>query len=157
MATLVQNPQMAASYQTAPLEMYSGIHQTLARRLYERVAGIVGSNRAQEYKGSYSVFASTSEATAGKIIIYESGKGKTNGDWPDLQDGVYALMRANDEIGDKIWNDLLPIRLPEELQHRTREQTIGVAPAHSEQFAYVLVGEDNFEYAVRYLAVCALA
>ena len=95
MATLVQNPRMAASYQTAPLEIYSGTHQTLSRRLYERVAGIVGSNRAQEYKGSYSVFASTSEATAGKIIIYESGKGKTNGDWPDLQDGVYALMRAN--------------------------------------------------------------
>jgi hypothetical protein len=157
MATLVQNPRMAAGYQTAPLEMYSGIHQTLARRLYDRVACVVGSNRAQEYKGSYSVFASTSEATVGKIIIYESGKGKTNGDWPDLQDGVYALVRANDEIGDRIWNELLPARLPAELQHRTRKETIGVAPAHSEQFAYVLVGADNFEYAVRYLAVCALA
>ncbi|MGH9552775.1 MAG: hypothetical protein ACRD3W_25575, partial [Terriglobales bacterium] len=152
MATVVQGPRNPASYQTAPLEMYSVINQALARRLYDRVAAVVGSNRVQGYKGSYSVLASTSEATVGKIIICESGRGKTNGDWPDLEDGVYVLIRANDEIGDRIWNELLPARLPAELQHRTRAQTIGVAPAHSEQFAYVLVGADNFEYAVRYLA-----
>ena len=157
MATFVPGPRLSASYQTAPLEIYSVMYQALARRLYDRVATVVGSNRMQDYKGSYSVLASSSEATVAKIIIYENGKGKTNGDWPDLEDGVYALIRANDEIGDRIWDELLPTRLPAELHHRTREQTIGVAPAHSEQFAYVLVDEDNFEYAVRYLAVCALA
>src|SRR5216684_7295187 len=81
---------------------------------------------------SYSILASSSSATVAKIIIYESGKGKTNGNWPDLQEGVYALLRANDEIGDRIWRELLPPRLPAELEHTTRERTIGVAPPHSE-------------------------
>jgi hypothetical protein len=91
-----------------------------------------------------------------KIIIYESRKGKPNGNWPDLQEGVYALMRANDEIGDRIRGELLPPRLPAELEHATRERTIGVAPAHSERFAYGRVTGDNLELAARYITICAL-
>ena len=91
-----------------------------------------------------------------KVIIYEDGKGKTNGDWPDLRNGVYALIRANDEIGDRIWNELLPPQLPAELHHANRDTTIGVAPRHSEQFAYIRVTEENLEVIARYLAVCAL-
>jgi transposase-like protein len=94
--------------------------------------------------------------TVAKIIIYESGKGKTNGNWPDLQEGLYALIRANDEIGDRIWGELLPPRLPAELEHTTRERTIGVAPAHSEKFAYVRVTDDDLELVARYLTICAL-
>ncbi len=153
MATVFQVPRIAASYQTAPLQAYSAVHQAFASRFYNRVAQIVGSDKTHDYKGSYSIFASTSDATVGKIIIYESGKGKVNGDWPDLRDGVYALMRANDEIGDRIWNELLPPRLPAELDHATRDRTIGVAPSHTEQFAYALVTEDNLEAAAR-LSFC---
>jgi hypothetical protein len=157
MATALQMPNYGnASYQTAPLQEYSQEFQALARRMFQRVGEIVGRQQPKEYRGSYSILASSSSATVAKIIIYESGKGKTNGNWPDLQEGVYALIRANDEIGDKIWGELLPPRLPLELEHTTRERTIGVAPAHSEKFVYVRVTDDNLELVARYLTICAV-
>jgi hypothetical protein len=146
MATALRMPDYGtSSYQTAPLEDYSHEFQALARRLSQSVGEIVGSEQTKEYRGSYSIFAPSSSATVAKIIIYESDKGKTNGNWPDLQDGVYALMRANDGIGDRIWGELLPPRLPAELEHTMRERTIGVAPAHSERFAYVRVTDHNLD------------
>jgi hypothetical protein len=157
MATAFQMPDYGnSSYQTAPLQDYAQEFQALARRLFQRVVEIVGSQQPKENRGSYSVLASSSSATVAKIIIYESGKGKANGNWPDLQEGVYALIRANDEIGDRIWGELLPPRLPVELEHATRERTIGVAPAHSEKFAYVRASDDNLETVARYLTICAL-
>jgi hypothetical protein len=157
MATAFQMPDRGnSSYQTAPLQDYSQEFQALARRLFQRVGEIVGPQQPKVYRGSYSILASSSSATVAKIIIYESGKGKTNSNWPDLEEGVYVFIRANDEIGDRIWGELLPLRLPAELEHTTRERTIGVAPAHSEKFAYVRVTDDNLEPAARYVAICAL-
>ena len=72
-----------ASYQTAPLDAYSQEHQDLAQRVFVRIGEIVGSDQPDQpkhYKGSYSVLAATSSATVAKIIIYESEKGRTNGD-----------------------------------------------------------------------------
>jgi len=69
---------------------------------------------------------------------------------------AFTRSYANDEIGDRIWNELLSPRLPAELQHATRDRTIGVAPSHTEQFAYIRVTQDNLEAAARYLAICAL-
>jgi hypothetical protein len=151
-----QIPHTLPSYQTIPIEEYSQEFEVLAHRLFQRVSDIIGTHRPKEYKGSYSIFAATSSATVAKVIIYEDGKGKTNGDWPDLRDGVYALIRANDEIGDRIWNGLLPPELPGELDHASRRNSIGVAPSHSEQFAYIRVTEENLEAVARYLAICAL-
>jgi hypothetical protein len=145
-----------ASYQTVPLEEYSQEFQTVAHRLFQRVSDIIGTRQPKPYPGSYSFFAATSSPTVAKVIIYEDGKGKVNGNWPDLRDGVYALIRANDEIGDRIWNELLPAQLPVELDRANRDTTIGVAPRHSEQFAYIRVTEQNLEAIARYLAVCAL-
>jgi hypothetical protein len=157
LATALQMPNYGtSSYQTAPLQDYSEEFQALARRLFQKVGEIIGTQQPKEYRGSYSILASSSSATVAKIIIYESGKGKTNGNWPDLQEGVYALMRTNDEIGDRIRGELLPPRLPAELEHTPRERTIGVAPAHSEKFAYVRVTDDNLELVARYLTICAL-
>jgi hypothetical protein len=157
MATAFRMPDDGnSSYQTAPLQDYSPEFQELARHLFQRVSEIIGLQQPKEYRGSYSILASSSSATVAKIIIYESGKGKTNGNWPDLQEGVYALIRANDEIGDRIWNELIPPQLPAELEHATRDRTIGVAPSHTEQFAYIRVTHDNLETAARYLAICAL-
>ncbi len=144
------------SYQPIPLEEYSQELQATAQRLFERVWHIIGAHQPQEVKGSYSILADTSSARVAKIIIYEDGKGKTNGDWPDLRDGVYALIRANVEIGDRIWNELLPDELPAELDHANRHTTIGVAPNHTEQFAYVRVTDENLEAIARYLSICAL-
>ena len=144
------------SYQTAPLEEYSQELQGIAHRLFQRVSDIIGTHQAKEYKGSYSIFAATSSPTVAKVIIYEDGKGRTNGDWPDLRDGVYALIRANNELGDRIWKELLPPQLPAELDRANRNTTIGVAPSHSEQFAYIRVTEHNLEAIARYVVVCAL-
>ena len=145
-----------ASYQTVPLEEYAQEFQGLAHRLFQRVSDIISARQPKPFPGSYSFFATTSSATAAKVIIYEDGKGKTNGDWPDLRDGVYGLIRANDQIGDRIWNELLPPQLPAELDRANRNTTIGVAPSHTEQFAYVRVTEENLEAIARYLAICAL-
>lgn len=156
MATATIPTPTLPSYQTIPLEEYSQEFQGLAHRLFQRVSDIVRSRQPKPYPGSYSIFAATSYATVAKVIIYEDGKGKTNGDWPDLRDGAYALIRANDEIGDRIWNELLPDELPADLYHASRRNTIGVAPSHSEQFAYIRVTEQNLEAIARYLTLCAL-
>ncbi len=131
------------SYQTIPIEEYSQEFQGLAHRLFQRVSDIIGTHQPKECRGSYSIFAAAASSTVAKIIIYEAGKGKVNGDWPDLRNGAYALVRANHEIGDRIWNDLLPAQLPAELDRANRDMTIGVAPNHSEQFAYIRVTEQN--------------
>lgn len=157
MATAFQMPGFGRpSYQTIPLEEYSQEFQGIAHRLFQRVSDIIGKHQPKEYKGSYSIFAATSSATVAKVIIYEDGKGRTNVDWPDLRDGVYALIRANEELGDKIWNGLLPPQLPAELDHANRNTTVGVAPSHREQFAYIRVTEENLEAVARYLAICVL-
>lgn len=157
MATASQMPNYGRpSYQTVPLEEYSQEFQGLAHRLFQRVSDIIGTHQPKPNRGSYSVLAATSQATVAKVIIFEDGKGKTNGYWPDLRDGVYALVRANDEIGDRIWNEFLPTQLPLEPDRANRNTTIGIAPSHSEQFAYFRVTEPNLEAISRYLAVCAL-
>jgi hypothetical protein len=132
------------SYQTVPLEEYSRGFQVIAHRLFQRVRDIIGTRQPKPYPGSYSIQASSRPATAAKILIYETGRGKTNGNWPDLQDGVYALIRANGDIGDRIWNEFIPPR-PAALGHATRQETIGVAPRHSKQFSYVRVSDENIE------------
>jgi hypothetical protein len=157
MAIAFQMPDYGRpSYQTIPLEEYSQEFQGVARRLFQRVSDIIGTHQSKSYRGSFSILAATSQATVAKVIIYEDGKGKINGNWPDLRDGAYALIRANDEIGDRIWNELLPDELSAELYHANRRNTIGVAPSHSEQFAYIRVTEQNLEVIARYLTVCAL-
>lgn len=157
MATPYQIPDFGRpSYQTIPLEGYSPEFQELARRLFDRVTDIIGIHQLKPFKGSYSIFAGTSSATVAKVIIYEDGKGRANGNWPDLRDGVYALIRANSEIGDRIWNGLLPPQLPADLDHANQNTAIGVAPSHAERFAYIRVTEHNLEPIARYLAICAL-
>ena len=57
-------------------------------------------------------------------MIYETAKGKINGNDPLLSDGIYVLVRTKaDENG--------------------RTRTIGVAPKHDERFAYFRLTMDN--------------
>jgi len=156
MATATIPVPTLPSYQPVPLEEYLQEFQELARRVFQRVSDIVSARQPKPYPGSYSFLAAISSATVAKVIIYEDGKGKTNGDWPDLPNGVYALIRANTDIGDRIWNDLLPPQLPLELDRANRHTTIGVAPRHSAQFAHIRVTEQSLEAIARYLAICAL-
>ena len=107
-------PFTETSYQTAPLADYSPAFRDRAATLFRLVVERVGAARAKQHTGSYSVVAASSEATAAKVLIYEWGKGKINGDDPQLPDGVYVLVRVHGSTG----------------------RTLGVAPAHHERFAY---------------------
>jgi hypothetical protein len=125
------------SYQTAPLAGYSPELRELATKLFEAVSQRVGRTRAKRYKGSFSVLAASGSHTAAKILIYESGKGKTNGDWSNLRDGVYVLFRATGALGEATLGALdRDATLGEKLD---RNRTIGIAPKHTEQFAYLRV------------------
>jgi hypothetical protein len=118
------------SYQTAPLTDYSSVLRNRASDLFQQVSQRVGTGRARRYKGSFSIIEDTGQATAAKIMLYEDGKGKINGDDPGLSDGVSLLIRA--------WG-----------RAKSRTRTIGVAPKHSERFAYFRLapGQDLEEMA----------
>ena len=127
-------PFTETSYQTVPLVEYSPALRGRAAGLFQLVAERVGAAIAKEHKGSFSVLAATSEATAAKIMIYESSKGKINGRDLQLADGVYVLIRV----------------------HGSARCTIGVAPMHHERFAYfrLLDGQGLAEIA-DFIAACA--
>ena len=134
MSTL-EFPFTETSYQTAPLADYSADLRQRATDLFRLVAERTGASRAREYRGSFSVIAASSEATAAKIVIYEAGKGKMNG--PDLQlaDGVYLLIRVYGNATGR---------------------TIGVAPMHHERFAYFrLLENQGLEEMADFVAACA--
>ena len=127
-------PFPEASYQTVPLAEYSPALRGRAAALFQLVAERVGAARAKEYKGSFSVLAATSEATAAKIMIYESAKGKINGRDLRLADGVYVLIRV----------------------HGSARRTIGVAPMHHERFAYFrLLDGQGLDEIADFITACA--
>jgi hypothetical protein len=130
-------PDVEISYQTAPLGAYSPAFQWRASDLFQRVEKRLGSSRVTEYKGSYSIFAITSSATAAKIVIYESGKGKMNGFDPTLADGVYILIRTARTQGN-------------------RTRTLGIAPKHAERFGYFrLMDDQSLDEMADSIAACA--
>jgi hypothetical protein len=107
------------SYQTAPLTEYTPVFRERAAALFRLVAERVGAARAKQFTGSFSVIAGSSDATAAKILIYETGKGKINGHDPQLTDGIYVLVRV----------------------YGMARSTIAVAPMHHERFAYFRLHE----------------
>lgn len=124
------------SYQTAPLADYSPVFRERAAALFRLVAERVGGARAKQFKGSFSVIAASSDATAAKILIYEAGKGKINGHDPQLANGIYVLTRV----------------------HGTARRTIAVAPMHHERFAYFRLHEgQGLDEMADFLAACATA
>jgi hypothetical protein len=146
----------APSYQTAPLTSYS-------RTLFERAEGLfkiikrqIGP-KAQQYKGSFTAFASSSSETAGKIVIYQQGLGRENGLWPTMSDGVYILVRCNGSSGRAIWqaSALWSNTYWERLDP---QRTLGIAPKHNERFAYFrLEPEDKIEIVAALLVACSSA
>ncbi|MGC9973627.1 MAG: hypothetical protein ABSE56_23915 [Bryobacteraceae bacterium] len=138
------------SYQTAPLVEYDPVSRERAFELFSCVEERVGSTKARAYKGSYSILSSRGSQTVAKIIIYENGLGRMNGEWPSLPDGVYVLIRAEGLIGDRIWSTVPKIA---DILDRTR--TIGIAPKHSERFAYLMLSEHDREQIADLIQKCA--
>jgi hypothetical protein len=122
------------SYQTAPLVEYDPELRARAAALFRLVTERTGPSRVKQFTGSYSIFAASSDATAAKIVIYESGKGKINGFDPQLASGIYILIRV----------------------HGTTGRTIGVAPKHHERFAYFRLHESQaLEEMADFIVSCA--
>ena len=124
------------SYKTAPLLDYRKELKDRANDLFQLVADLLGPSRVKEYKGSFSVLEHPSDATAAKIVIYESGKGSINGrPDPMLADGVYVWVRVSGE---------------------TTARTMAVAPHHTERFAYFrLEDSQNLQEMANFIAACA--
>lgn len=123
----------AASYQTAPLVDYTPVLVRRAAELFRLVQQRAGT-KAHKYKGSFSVFARSSDSTAAKIVIYERGKGKVNGRDPLLGDGIYVLIRVSGNGSGR---------------------TIGVAPKHDERFAYFRLSDgQSLDEIADFIAAC---
>jgi hypothetical protein len=128
-------PFTESSYQTAPLAEYRAELRDRAAELFRLVADRTGPSRAKEHRGSFSVIAASSDATAAKIVIYEAGRGKMNGPELALIDGIYILIRLNGNVTGR---------------------TLGVAPMHHERFAYFRLAEtQDLEETADFLAACA--
>jgi hypothetical protein len=117
------------SYQTAPLVEYSPEFQALAEELFGKTAALVGGGTSEKHKGSYSFHARNGN-TAAKIIIYERRRGKENGAFPMLQDGIYVLLRTQ----------------------RSAPNTLGIAPKHEERFYYRRVSAADLDGAAHDIA-----
>jgi hypothetical protein len=127
--------RLNTSYQTVPINEYSAELKERAARLFSLVQQRLGPRRVREHKGSFSVFAHGSQATAAKIVLYEQGKGKINGFDPELEDGIYILVRVPG--GSNV-------------------RTIGVAPKHDERFAFFRLADDqNLDEMADFVGACA--
>ncbi len=93
-----------------------------AAQLFRLVFERTGPTGSREQKGSFSIFAQSSDATAAKIVVDEEGKGKIKAPTPRLEDGVYVLIRVPSNAAGR---------------------TIGVAPKHDERFAYFRMAPDQ--------------
>jgi hypothetical protein len=139
-----------ASYQTAPLSEYSEHNRSMAENLFSTFRNKFPQAKGERYKGSYSIFANSVKGTAAKIVIYETGKGKVNGDW-DVSQGVYILVRRSDSVGERASCSLGARKL------KLGDGTIAIAPAHRERFAFERVEDVNDERILSILGACSEA
>lgn len=132
-------PALDASYQTAPLEQYSPRLQRVAERIFGLLRERISGSQARKHEGSYSIIGTSTKETVAKVVIYEAGLGKRNGLWPDFDDGVHVLVRANGLASKTIWGEIVPRQEPELGARMNRGVTIGIAPRHHRRFAYFRV------------------
>lgn len=64
------------TYQSKPLVEYQQAYREIAREIFRRVREQLPAKNVREYKGSYSVLASTSGETVGKIVVYDPEIGR---------------------------------------------------------------------------------
>ncbi len=149
----ISTPTQELSYQTAPLTEYDPMFQLRAAKLFKDIQDQIGTRKTKAYKGSYSVFGRIGAQTVIKIIIYQAQLGKINGHPVALADGIYILIRANGSVGERIWKQRLDL-----LKKIDRAKTIGIAPSHSERFAYFRISENHDrESLIDFVQSCAEA
>jgi hypothetical protein len=90
--------------------------------------------------GGYSITATSSKERAAKIIIYERGFGQERGaGFPNLDDGVYVMLRSNDASAAGIWTKVMQGLFPVYFALMSPSRTLGVAPPCQERFMYFRV------------------
>ena len=136
------------TYQTKPLVEYQQAYQEIARDLFLRVSEQLPPGNVVEYKGSYSVLASTSRETVAKIVVYDPEIGRRS-DLPFMRDGVYVWIRSNGALGPRIFTGALPEEMGVLFRRMDRNRPISIAPHHDTEFRYlpVMAGDDPDEIA----------
>jgi hypothetical protein len=144
------------SYQTVSLTKYDGALRERAEEVFGSVSEQLGL-KAKRYKGSFSVFSKLSNETVAKIVIYQHGLGRENGEWPSLSDGVYVLVRRNGGAWRATWEGNL-LRSSALYERLNPERTLGIAPKHAERFAYFrLEPQDEIQSVADLLMIFASA
>jgi hypothetical protein len=133
-----------ATYKTAPRVDYDVSFQEVAQRLFDLTSNRLRHGRSVAEKGSYSFRAtSPSQETVVKILIFQRAFGiSMQGELPWRDDGVYVLVRTNDEYGETLWGD--QFAMDSRFRARmSRNENVGTAPNYTARFAYfpVMAGE----------------
>lgn len=133
-----------ATYKTAPLLDYDLSFQDVAQRLFNLASNRLVHGHAVAEKGSYSFRPTNrSQETIVKILVFQRAFGiQMQGQLPWRDDGVYVLVRTNDEFGNVLWDDT-PSMESRFRVRMSREDNVGTAPNYTARFAYfpVMAGE----------------
>jgi hypothetical protein len=127
---------MSSSYRSRPLDEYDINFREVADAIAHALRQRHPDAFSTETVGSYSF--RHNRQTAVKIIIFQRDVGHANREpLPLHNDGVYILLRSNDELGRQFSESLSP------LITRLSEENLGVAPNHDEMFRFfpVMAGE----------------
>jgi hypothetical protein len=124
-------------YGTDRLEVYARSYARLAEALFQ-LTGRLCPRNAKRADGRYSVTASSSQERAAKIMICQREFGQERGQgFPQLHEGVYVMIRANDASAGGIWTkEMTQQYCPVYFAMMSPTQTLGVAPPCAERFAY---------------------
>lgn len=142
-------------YKTARLEQYRGEYLRVAEDVFNRIGRLLPEVQFERHLGSFSIFSRQPSDTAAKIIIYQDRLEWTK-DWPRMSEGVYVWVRTNGPVGRAIWDDIMPVELPQIFARMDRNDTVQIAANPQADFAYfpVMAGED-YEELARFLVACA--
>lgn len=149
-------------YQTADIREYQREIGHEARNLFQLIHERLLSENAQSHcvarKGSFSIIATSTNETAAKIVMYQTGVGHWLGADPGWDPGVYVWVRANDGSG----RQFEVAARDANFAHRwvlTRFETnraVSVAPNPNKHFYYFrMSAEDDRSRIAQLLAFCA--
>jgi HKD family nuclease len=132
----------APCYRTVKLAKYSPPLLETAQDLLARIKKRIKNGNVSWSDGSGSVRLQSTREVVAKVLIYEAGLCRPcGGDWQDLSDGVYFLVRTDALSSEAIWTRM---GLELEAAGLRRNITIALVPNYDKRFAYKMLspGDD---------------
>jgi len=105
----------------------------LAERIFQLAQERIPDQSKRE-RGSYSILGTSTPERVGKLVIDTGRK---------LRRGVYVLVRASDEVGQRIQESGLESEFIEFFARMDRNGTIAPLPHPTKEFRYFRVGDDD--------------